>query len=97
MRISVQESGGFAGLTSDVAAVDTASLDASKAQQIEAAVRDTGFFSLPSNVGESLGFDKGTCRVTIVDGGRQHTVSYPKYDESPATASLRRLVSALHL
>ena len=94
MRISVKETGGYAGLSTEVANVDTAQLDAAATQQIEQAVHEAGFFELPNRVGEALGFDLISYEVTASDGARQHTVSFVKDDQSPATAPLRRLVAA---
>jgi hypothetical protein len=93
MKISVKETGGFAGLSQDVAAVDTAVLGAA-AQPIEQAVHAAGFFDLPSRVGEWIGSDPMMFEVTVSDGDREHTVSFIKYDQSPATAPLHKLVEA---
>jgi hypothetical protein len=93
MKVSVKETGGFAGLSQDVAAADTAVLGAA-AQPIERAVHEAGFFDLPSRVGEWIGSDPVLYEVTVSDGSREHTVSFVKYDESPATAPLRKVVEA---
>jgi hypothetical protein len=64
------------------------------AQPIEQAVHEASFFGLPNRVGEWIGSDPVLYEVTVSDGGREHTVSFVKYDKSPAAAPLHKLVEA---
>jgi hypothetical protein len=98
LRISVTKTGWFDGHVEAVADVDTtdsSQLDANKARQIEQIVNESGFFSLPNLVGETIGADLAKYEVTIEKDGQQHTVAFAADDESPPTAPVRRLVAAL--
>jgi|RhiMetdeSRZDD1v2_1073273.scaffolds.fasta_scaffold69582_5 Emfourin len=95
MKVSVKRVGGFAGLTEEVAAVDTAQLDAAAAQQVEQIIQSVGFFDLPAAIaGDTIGADLFQYEITVSEGDRQHTVTFMD-DESPETAPLRRLVETL--
>ena len=95
MKISVTQTGGFAGLSQSVAAGDTAQLDASTARKIERTIQEMGFFDLPSNIGNSVGADQFNYEVAVTEGNRHHTVTFVAGDDSPDTAPLRRLVETL--
>ena len=95
MNISVKRSGGFAGLSQGIAAVDTTKLQPTKAGQIEQMVQNLGFFELPVRVaGETVGADFFQYDVTVTSAGQQHTVSFLD-DGSAGTAPLRKLVDLL--
>jgi len=95
MKVSVKRVGGFAGLTEEVATVDTAQLDAAAAQQVEQIIQSVGFFDLPAAIsGGTIGADLFQYEITVREGDRQHTVTFTD-DESPETAPLRRLVETL--
>ena len=95
MQVSVKRSGGFAGLTEEVAAVETAQLDAAAAQQVEQLIQSVGFFDLPATIsGGTIGADLFHYEITVSEGDRQHTVTFTD-DESPEIAPLRRLVETL--
>jgi hypothetical protein len=95
MQVSVKRSGGFAGLTEEVAAVETAQLDAAAAQQVEQLIQSVGFFDMPATIsGGTIGADLYRYEITVSEGDRQHTVTFTD-DESPEIAPLRRLVETL--
>ena len=94
MKISVSRTGGFAGLTDEVSAVDTAQLDAAARQKLEQAVRRVNFFELPARLpGEPIGADLFAYRVTVRDGAREHSVTFT--GEEGAAAALRELLAAV--
>ena len=94
MTISVTRTGGFAGLTDALGAVDTATLAAAAKQALELAVRRTNFFQLPARLpGGPVGADLFTYQVTVTDGPRSHSVSFS--GEEGAAAELRALVAAV--
>jgi len=94
MKISVTRSGGFAGLTDEVSAVDTARLDTAARQKLEQAVRRVNFFELPARLpGEPIGADLFAYRVTVRDGAREHSVTFT--GEEGAAAALRELLAAV--
>lgn len=95
MKITVKRSGGFAGLTETLGAVDTSTLDAGQARDIELRVSDLGFFSLPETIaGSEMGADLFQYEITVLDRGRSHTVQFPDHAEN-MTNPLRRLVDAV--
>ena len=95
MKISVKRSGGFAGLSEDIASVDTAESDQATQRQIEQAVQAVRFFELPERLaGDSVGADLFQYEITISTGDRRHTVAFVD-DASAATAPLRKLVDTL--
>ena len=95
MNISVKRIGGFAGLSEDVAVVNTAELEAAKAQQVEQMVQSIGLFDLPATIaGGTIGADLFYYEITVTEGGRQHTVTFVD-DDSPETAALHKLVDSL--
>ena len=66
MQVSVKRSGGFAGLTEEVAAVETAQLDAAAAQQVEQLIQSVGFFDLPATIsGGTIGADLFRYEITV--------------------------------
>lgn len=94
MRISVKRTGGFAGVTEELASVDTASLNRASALQLEQMVREARFFDLPAEIpGTTIGADLFRYEVTVTEGDRQHTVAFA--DDGAEIAPLRRLMGAL--
>ncbi len=95
MNISVKRTGGYAGLSEDLATVNTETLSAAFAQQVERMVENIRFFDLPAFVsGGTIGADLFQYELRITEGDQEHTVVFVD-DESPETAPLRRLVEAL--
>lgn len=94
MRISVKRTGGFAGLSEEVASVDTERLNAASAQRVERMVRDARFFDLPAHIpGTTIGADLLRYEMTITEGNRQRTVTFD--EDGPESAPLRSLMAAL--
>ena len=93
--ISIKRTGGFAGLTEEIASLDISTLDAFASEQVKQIVKNIGFFDLPTNIpGDSVGADLYVYEITVIDGTRQRTVAFVD-DAGPATASLRQLVSSV--
>ena len=96
MEITVKRSGGFAGLTEPVAAVNTAQLDAAAAQRVEHILQSIGFFDLPATIsGGTVGADLLYYEITATEDNRQHTVTFPADESNPETALLHQLVQTL--
>ncbi len=95
MQVVIKRSGGFAGLSEEIASVDTGKLNATAAREVEKLVSDVGFFNLPRNPpGQKVGADFMQYEVTVTDQSRQHTVIFND-DDSPATAPLRDFVKRI--
>jgi hypothetical protein len=91
MKITIRQTGGFAGQSLELAAVDVESAGAARAGALRQAVEASGFFGLPRTVGGGeVGADFAAYEITVDDGGRRHTVKLVD-DGSPATTALRRL------
>jgi hypothetical protein len=93
MRISIKRTGGYAGVTEDLASVDTATVHAAAAREVEKIVEESRFFALPANSCGGIGADQFQYEITVTEGQRQHTVTFD--DESPESASLHRLRAAV--
>jgi hypothetical protein len=95
MHISIKRSGGYAGLTEQLADLDTAGLDAPGKKQLEQLVLNLGFFSLPANASaETVGADFLQYEITIKEGTQAHTVIFAD-DNRPATSALRDFVKTV--
>lgn len=94
MQIAVRRTGGFAGLSEQLASIDTEKLDPIRAQRLEEAVRRSNFFNRPPVMGGEAGADLFRYEVTITDEGRSHTVAYMD-SEDPETAPVRGLVETV--
>jgi hypothetical protein len=93
VRITVTRSGGFAGISEQIADVETDGLAPVSARQVEQVIHDIGFFGLPPAVASSsVGADLFHYGISVSDGERQHHVEYDDDGESPEAAPLRRLV-----
>lgn len=96
MEITIARVGGYAGLREVLATVDTARLDPKARADIEAAVADAEFFALPVRVqGKGIGADLQAYEVTVADGARHHTVTFPDEGSSATTAQLLALLGAV--
>lgn len=93
MRVKITRSGGFAGIVETLGELDTAASDSPLARKVEESVAECRFFELPAEVesGE-VGADLFRYEITVVDGDRQHTVSFGG-DGSSEPALLWKLVS----
>ena len=95
MNISVKRSGGFAGLTENLADLDTKQIDTAAAQRVEQLVQSLEFFNLPATIsGGGIGADFFHYEITVIQNDRQHTIAFDD-DDSPVTAPLRRFVETL--
>jgi Emfourin len=95
MQISVQRSGGYAGIEETVGAVDTAVLDPDARAGLESLVGEADFFALPDTVEGEVGADQFRYEIAIddPDTGRRHAVTF--VGESGPAAPLKRLVDAV--
>lgn len=73
MRITLEQSGGFAGLLI-TKSIDTKDLSPSEAQQLEALVRESNFFQLTSISEASPQPDRFGYTLTIESEGRAHSI-----------------------
>jgi len=95
MRISVTRTGGYAGLSTPVADLDTERVSESVRARIASLIDACKFFTLPDTVpGAGVGADMFRYEITVEDGPRRHTVAFLD-DDSPSTAGLKRLVASL--
>jgi hypothetical protein len=91
MKITIQQSGGFAGRSMGLAAVDVDTLAPARAAALLRAVEAAGFFTLPARLGGGeVGADLATYEITVEDDARRHTVRFVD-DGSPETGAVRRL------
>jgi hypothetical protein len=75
MRISLERTGGFAGIKKTTIA-DTELLSPSEVQQLHQLVQTADFFSLPTNISSSNQMsDRFSYKLTLQDSDRQHTVT----------------------
>ena len=92
MKISVEQSGGFAGQTLRLADVDTEQLDPGAAHEIEQMVRD--MTARPLQIPEPLGADLLRYTITVNDGGSTRAISFSD-DGSPRVSLLMEFVNTL--
>ena len=94
MKISVERTGGFTGLTEKLGSLDTDRLPPAQKKAMEKRVRAVRFFQLPESlpVGH-VGADLYNYRVTVADGSKQHTVTF--VGEDPGIDAVRELVEAV--
>jgi hypothetical protein len=89
MKVELREQGGFAGLAR-AAAVDTGALSPEERAHVEALVARAGFWSLPPRIlPETAARDVPSCRLTVEEGARCHTVVV---SELAAADALRELL-----
>jgi hypothetical protein len=91
--ISGKRSGGFAGVTEDLGTVNTEGLDGMAAKKLEQLVQTIDFFNLPPTI-SGVGMDLFRYEITVIEGERQHTVTFDD-DNSPETMPLRQLVESI--
>lgn len=94
MRIKVERSGGYAGISEEVASIDTEQLDPPARDRIEQLIGETRFFDLPNEAAGGVGADFFRYEITVADNGRQHTVAFAD-DGGPETEPLRKLVETV--
>jgi len=95
LKIQVKQSGGYAGISVELADLDTATLAPATARRLEQLVLDAGFFQLSTELpapSDAIGADRLQYVVTVEDGGRRHTVTVA--DSTPEVERLRGLIAA---
>lgn len=92
MKISVEQSGGYAGQTSRLADIDTEQLDPGAAQEVEQVVRQLSERSAQSS--EPVGADLLRYTVTVTEGGSTRVIRVSD-DGSPEVSQLMELVNTL--
>jgi hypothetical protein len=89
MQISLERTGGFAGL-SRTTTVDTANISEEKAKQLPQILETADFFNLPTYIaGNTSQPDRFYYRFTIENNGQSHTVSV---GEAAINGSLKSLL-----
>ena len=92
MRISLERSGGFAGITTKTA-VDEKELSPDEAQKLRGLVEEADFFSLPKKtLPRSPRPDRFQYELILEENGRQHTVTL---SEDVLSAKVKPLVNWL--
>ncbi|MDZ8187606.1 MAG: hypothetical protein RMX96_22490 [Nostoc sp. ChiSLP02] len=92
MRISLERTGGFAGITKRTTA-DTAELPANEADTLKRLVEAADFFRLPERItSPNPQSDRFQYKLTLEDNGRQHTVTV---SEAALPGTLRPLIEWL--
>jgi hypothetical protein len=89
MQISLERTGGFAGL-SRTTTIDTANIPADKANQLPQILETANFFNLPTYIaGNTSQPDRFHYRFTVENNGKSHTVSV---SEAAIPGSLKSLL-----
>ncbi len=90
MLISLERSGGFAGI-SKVIEIDTANLPQNKAEEVSILLEAANFFNLPAYIAaQSSQRDRFQYTLTVEDKGSQHTVTVA---ESAIPEDLKPLIN----
>ena len=94
MHVTVKQSGGYAGITTEIASLATAK-SGPKGEKIAQLLKQSDFFNLPaSTAGSDVGADFLEYEITASEGGRSNSIRF-RDDNSPQTAPLRSLVQAI--
>lgn len=94
MKIVVKRTGGFAGLE-DSKEIDTSSMNAAEAHNIEEMIKSMRFFELPAVVSsDMIGADQYHYEITVSENDRKHSVSFDR-DDGSNTAQLCKLLDIL--
>lgn len=96
MRITLQRVGGFAGLAEELASIDTARLEGTEAEDIDATIKQVRFYDLPEKLPthEAEGADEFHYQITIDGDEGCHTVAYIEEDNH-APSAIQPLVDAI--
>ncbi len=94
MRITVKRSGGFAGLTENIADLETGQMGPDTGAQMSAKVASVGFFGYPAEVvGGVVGADMYRYEITVTDRPKRHAVAFG--ETATGAAALLDLVQSL--
>ncbi|PLZ95304.1 hypothetical protein CI594_14950 [Fischerella thermalis CCMEE 5196] len=89
MRISLQRTGGFAGI-SKKAIIDTANLSPEETQQLYQLLEAANFYSLPPKINAPANQpDRFQYILTVEENNQQHTLIV---DEAALSETLKRLI-----
>jgi hypothetical protein len=88
MRVTLEQSGGFAGLMI-MRTIDTQDLSPTETQQLEQLVKESDFFQLNSVTNYASQADRFAYQLTIEQDGRSHSV---QVSEENIPAQLRPLM-----
>jgi len=94
VRVRFQKSDGpiFRDQLRPPVTIDAGTLDEDDRRSLEQMVRDARFFDLPARISSFRDARETTCRITIEDRGRQHSITVCDPVQGPA---LRRLIGRL--
>src|SRR5882672_7496328 len=92
MKISVTRSGGFAGTTENLGAIDTAQLPAEIGEELRRMIEKAGKSSPTSEPSKAVvGADMFRYEIAMIDGPKRQTMTFID-DGSPAAAALHTLI-----
>jgi hypothetical protein len=104
MKVIVKKTGGYAGLSEDLANINTSdetNLSSAEAKNIEQKVQSMKFFEIPKTIQSGVGADLEKYEITVSDGDRPpHTVTFvddPTSTEPPEALSIRELLKTLKI
>lgn len=95
MQITVNKTGGFAGVNQRLGPVETSSLDPGVADQVRRIVTESDFFHLPEDLQGAPVYDGFHYAVQVLDGTAEHTVILAGMSDDPVVARLHELIHVL--
>jgi hypothetical protein len=96
MRITVTRTGGFGGVSEQLGPVETSSLDAEVADQVDRILTESDFFNLPERLpSNGQAEDDFVYAVEVVDDDRAHTVELEELSGDPAATPLLEMIRLL--
>lgn len=87
MRITFEQSGGFAGLIR-TKTIDTSTLSPPDAQQVQRLIDAADFFRLPDSIEADVQPDRFQYYITVEDGDRHHSVEISETNIPPTIRPL---------
>jgi hypothetical protein len=92
MKVTIQRSGGFAGITPPPITVDTQSLPKDQADALEQMVRDARFFDQPNRPTGPGRPDQFQFQVTVdAAGGKSHSVTVHEGADAALTSLVQHV------
>ena len=95
MQITVNKTGGFAGVRQQLGPVETSSLDSEVADQVRRLVTESDFFHLSEDLQGTPVYDGFHYAVQVSDGAVEHAVNIAGMSDDPAVARLHELIGLL--